>query len=164
MIYQTTKEILEALSPFISENDVSITAETHEKEDGSGTENGDKVVIDANNNVWFEVFENEIVLFYFTDHEHFDDYMSKPKDNEPDYIERAKDFLKRLFTLRLKKTETVKGKDMLRVEYAFSDKDGNEEFLGGTWKMIDDGDKRQEVEISEWIFDKAEKRFIKLKQ
>ena len=46
MIYKTTKEILESLSPFISENDVSVTNEEHEKEDGSGKEIGDKVVID----------------------------------------------------------------------------------------------------------------------
>ena len=115
MIYKTTKEILESLSPFISENDVSVSNEEHEKEDGSGKEIGDKVIIDKENNVWFEVFENEIVLFYFTDHEHFDDYMAPPKDGEPNYIQRATDFLKRLFTLRLKKTETVKGRDMLRV-------------------------------------------------
>ena len=38
MIYKTTKEILESLSPFISENDVSVSNEEHEKEDGSGKE------------------------------------------------------------------------------------------------------------------------------
>lgn len=88
MIYKTTKEILESLSPFISENDVSVSNEEHEKEDGSGKEIGDKVIIDKENNVWFEVFENEIVLFYFTDHEHFDDYMAPPKDGEPNYIQK----------------------------------------------------------------------------
>ena len=108
MIYKTTKEILESLSPFISENDVSVTNEEHEKEDGSGKEIGDKVIIDKENNVWFEVFENEIVLFYFTDHEHFDDYMAPPKDGEPNYIQRATDFLKRLFTLRLKRRRRSK--------------------------------------------------------
>ena len=43
MIYKTTKEILESLSPFISENDVSVSNEEHGKEDGSGKEIGDKV-------------------------------------------------------------------------------------------------------------------------
>ena len=44
MIYKTTKEILESLSPFISENDVSVSNEEHEKEDGSGKEIGDKLL------------------------------------------------------------------------------------------------------------------------
>ena len=75
MIYGITKQILDALSPFLSEEDVEITAEKHILDDGSAPEYGDKVILDKENNVWFEVFENEIVLFYFTDHEHFDDYM-----------------------------------------------------------------------------------------
>lgn len=161
MIYSTTRKILEELSPFISEDGLEATEELHEKEDGSGTETGDKIFLDKKNNVWFEVFENEIVLFYFTDHEHFDDYMTPPADGEPNYIERATDFLKRLLSLRLKKTDTVKGSDMLRVEYAFIDGDGNEEFLGGTWKMINDGDSRPQVEVSVWKFDGNKNRFEK---
>ena len=66
--------------------------------------------------------------------------------------------MKRLFTLRLKKTETVKGRDMLRVEYAFESPDG-EEFLGGTWKMINDGGSRKEVATTVWAFDGEKKRF-----
>ena len=82
MIYGITKQILDALSPFLSEEDVEITAEKHILDDGSAPEYGDKVILDKENNVWFEVFENEIVLFYFTDHEHFDDYMERPRDGE----------------------------------------------------------------------------------
>ena len=69
--------------------------------------------------------------------------------------------MKRLFTLRLKKTETVKGSDMLRVEYAFESSDG-EDFLGGTWKMINDADSRREVETTVWAFDGEKKRFARV--
>ena len=159
MIYGITKQILDALSPFLSEEDVEITAEKHILDDGSAPEYGDKVILDKENNVWFEVFENEIVLFYFTDHEHFDDYMERPRDGEPDYVERATDFLQRLFTLELRKTETVAGNDMLKVEYAFVSPDGSAEFLGGTWKQIADAEPRNEVCVSTWKFDKAQKKF-----
>ena len=107
MIYGITKQILDALSPFLSEEDVEITAEKHILDDGSEPEYGDKVILDKENNVWFEVFEN----------------------------------------------------DMLKVEYAFVSPDGSAEFLGGTWKQIADAEPRNEVCVSTWKFDKAQKKF-----
>ncbi len=120
MIYKTTKRNFESLSPFISENDVSVSNEEHEKKRTEAAKKSEiKLLSTKENNVWFEVFENEIVFCsIFTDHEHFDDYMAPPKDGEPNYIQRATGFLKRLFTLRrLKKNGDGQRQGYVRVEY-----------------------------------------------
>ena len=54
------------------------------------------------NNVSFEVLDNEIIVFYFTDHYHFEDYSSELEEGEDDYIKRAKDFLIELFENQIK--------------------------------------------------------------
>ena len=75
------------------------------------------------------MLENEIVFCSIsTDHEHFDDLsMAPPKDGEPNYIQRATGFLKRLFTLRPeKKRGDGQRQGYVRVEYAFESPDGEE--------------------------------------
>ena len=96
MQFQTTSEILEVLKPYLGNANVSI--------------NDDFVMIDEKNHVGFDVMENEIIVFYFTDHMHFEDYTSELEEGEDDYIKRAKDFLIELLTYTIRHDEFFKGK------------------------------------------------------
>ena len=68
----------------------------------------DSVTIDEENHVGFEVFDNEIIFFYFTEHCHFEDYTSDLEDDEPDYTERAKAFLSICFRVKLRSKNNIK--------------------------------------------------------
>ncbi len=89
-------------------------------------------MLDNNNNVGFKVFDNEITVFYFTDHCHFEDYTSEPKEME-DYIQRAKDFLVELFENKIKHIESYKGKALSVENYYIVYSDSTEKRIGGIW-------------------------------
>ena len=95
MNYETTKELLEVIDQYIENANITISTEN---EDWKGKKyESDFVTIDEKNNVGFELFDNEIIVFYFTDHCHFEDYSSDLEDGDDDYIKRAKDFIVKLF-------------------------------------------------------------------
>ena len=64
MNFKTTSILLEELKPYLENCVIDIS---------SDEENiTDLVTIDDKNRVAFEVFENEIIVFFFTDHRHFE--------------------------------------------------------------------------------------------
>ncbi len=77
----------------------------------------DHVTIDAKNKVGFGVFENEIIVFYFTSHCHFKNQSSKLQDGERDYIEHAKIFLTNLFVCKIQHILFYKGKTLSREKH-----------------------------------------------
>lgn len=132
MNYDITNEILEALKPYIG--NANITLSTENKDWKNRDYNSDFVTIDKKNHIAFEVFENEIIVFYFSDHCHFEDYSSELRAEQPPFHERAKDFLLELFQYPIRHVEIFKGKTLSSEKYFLLYHDGREdECIGNTW-------------------------------
>lgn len=127
--FEITKNILDTLSPYINAEKVSISTEN---KDWKGNPcKSDFVTIDSTNNVGFEVFGNEIIVFYFTDHHHF------YAEEESAFPTCAIEFLTQLFTTRLRCIETYKGKKLVKDYYYFVYDNKDDQPLGGTfWSLI----------------------------
>lgn len=131
MNFEITTELLETIKSYIEKANTTIATEN---KDWKGRNyKSDFVTIDEKNNVGFEVFDNEIIVFYFTDHYHFEDYSSELQDGDDNYIKRAKDFLNELFENQIKYIEIYKGKKLATEKYYFIYSDNTEERIGGTW-------------------------------
>ena len=131
MNYETTKELLEVIDQYIENANITISTEN---EDWKGEKyESDFVTIDEKNIVGFEVFDNEIIVFYFTDHCHFEDYTSDLEDGDDDYIKRAKDFIIKLFENKIKYVQIYKGKKLASEKYYIIYSGNNEEQIGDTW-------------------------------
>ncbi len=131
MNFEVTNELLEILKPF-TENAI-MTVSTENTDCKGRKYKSDFVTIDKENNVGFEVLDNEIIAFYFTDHYHFEDYSSELEEREDDYIKRTKDFLIELFEYRIKYIEIYRGKTLATEKYYIVYSDETEERIGGTW-------------------------------
>jgi hypothetical protein len=130
MNYIITNELFGVIKPY-TEN-VNITIST-ENIDWKGEKyKSDFVTIDEKNNFGFEVFDNEIIVFYFTDHCHFEDYTSDLEDGNDDYIKRAKDFIIKLFENKIKYVQIYKGKKLVAEKYYIIYADNKEEEIGNT--------------------------------
>ena len=132
MNFETTSELLEILKPY-TENAV-IDVSTDNVDGHNLNYKSEVVIIDGSNHVGFEVSENEVIVFYFTDHYHFEDYTSELQEGEENYIERAKQFLKELFEYKIRHIEYYKGKTISSEKYFVMYPDGREdECIGGAW-------------------------------
>lgn len=157
MNFETTSILLEAIKPYIKNATIDITTEN--KDWRNRNYKSDYVNIDAKNHVGFEVFENEVIAFYFTDHSHFEDYSSELQDGEENYIERATAFLKVLLEHKIRHVEYYKGKILSSEKYFMMYHDGREdECIGNTWfglsKFINPFGKRTMRSMT-WQFDKS---------
>lgn len=123
----------------------------------------DLVWIDKKHNVGFEAFDNEIIVFYFTDHEHFEDYTSEPEEGEAKYVERALEFLKELLICPVRHVEYYKGRTLAKEKYFFIKENGEEEYFGGTWfglsSFINPFAKKSMQSIT-WLFDRKKGEFV----
>ena len=126
MNFQTTSDLLEVIKPYTENAMISVTSE-------GGNFESNLVTIDGKNHVGFEVLDNEIIAFYYTDHYHFEDYSSDLEAGEDDYIKRAKDFLIQLFENQIKYVEVYKGKKLAAEKYYIIYSDNTEERIGATW-------------------------------
>ena len=131
MNFEITNELIDTIKPY-TEN-VTVKISTDNKDWKGRDYKSDFVTIDEKNNVGFEVFDNEIIVFYFTDYYHFEDYSSELEDGEDDYIKRAKDFLIELFENQIKYIEIYRGKKLATEKYYLVYSDNSEERIGGTW-------------------------------
>ncbi len=155
--FETTEILLDELKPYIGKSIVNISTEN--KDWRNCNCKSDLVTIDATNHIGFEVFDNEIIAFYFTDHNHFEDYSSELQDGQEDYIKRAKSFLKELFEYKIRHVEYYKGKSLYSEKYFVIYRDGREdECIGHTWfgfsKLINPFGKKS-VSSTTWQFDKS---------
>ena len=133
MNYKTTEKILDVLQPICDLSSISVSIENN---DWRGRPyKSDYVTIIKRHNIGFEVFDNEIIAFYFTDHCHFEDY-SSTTENDEDYVTRAIDFLTRLFTLPVRYNKVTKGNKVKREEYFFVLQNGQEESMAGPWVRL----------------------------
>ncbi len=157
MNFETTSILLDVIQPYIENSTVEITTEN--KDWRNRNYKSDFVSIDIKNHVGFEVFDNEVIVFYFTDHSHFEDYSSELQEGEDDYIERAKSFLKELFEYKIRLIEYYKGKTLSSEKYFIMYHDGREdECIGNTWyglsKFINPFGKKS-MRSTTWQFDKS---------
>lgn len=161
MNFKTTSWLIEELKPYIKHE--AITVNLNSKDLKKRDYKSDYVIVDKSNNVGFEVLDNEIIVFYFSDRYHFEDYSSQLQEGEDDYTKRARDFLTKLFTTRLRHLEIYKGKRLSSEKYYFIYDDKDDEYIGGTWfgikKFISPFAKKA-VKSSTWIYDKQKGIFI----
>ena len=162
MNFEITNELIDTIKPYTENATVTISTENN---DWKGRAyKSDFITIDDKNNVGFEVFDNEIIVFYFTDHYHFEDYSSELEDGDDDYIKRAKFFLIELFENQIKYIEIYKGKKLATEKYYLIYSDNTEERIGGTWwgleRFLNPFAKKVE-KITIYKFDKANGCFDK---
>lgn len=155
--FETTSVLFEVLKPYIENSVIDISTDNTDWHNRSYK--ADFVTIDAKNHVGFEVFDNEVIAFYFTDHYHFEDYSSELQDAEDNYIERAKSFLKELFEYKIRHVEYYKGKALYSEKYFIMYHDGREdECIGNTWfgisKFINPFGKKS-MHSTTWQFNKS---------
>lgn len=128
--YIQTRELLDAISPFYGVDAIVVSTENL---DWRGEKyKSDLVTLVEEHNIGFEVLDNEIIIFYFQDHVHFEDYSSELEDGEPNYVVRAKEFLVNLFTREIRIEEYYKKNELVRDSYYFIMPDGDE-YIGGTF-------------------------------
>ena len=162
MNFEITNDLINTIKPYTENAAITIFSDN---KDWKGRDyKSDFVTIDEKNNVGFEVLDNEIIVFYFTDHYHFEDYSSDLKDGDDDYIKRAKDFIINLFANQIKYIEIYKGKKLATEKYYFVYLDNTEECIGGTWwglkRFLNPFVKKTE-RITIYKFDKANGYFNK---
>lgn len=158
MNYNTTQILLDTVKPYFDIENIKITTENTDWKDRPYK--SDFVTLIENQDVGFEVFDNEIIVFYFTDHTHFEDYSSDLNEGDPDYVQRAKEFLKQLFTLPIRKYDIFKGKKLSCDKYYFVLSDGTEDFIGGTlYKLCRflNPFRKKRTEITTWQYDTDKK-------
>lgn len=124
MNYEVTNELINELKSYITSENIKIITDDKDK--------SDYVIIDEKNNVGFEVMENEIIVFFFTDHRHFNTYSTNSQDNNNDYIKQAKIFLSELFSYEIKHIEIYKGKKLTSEKHFIIYPDNRAPFDLGT--------------------------------
>jgi len=129
MNYDITQLLLDAISLYC---DLSCITVSTENKDWKGRHYlSDVVTLVEKNNVRFEVFDKEIIVSYFTDHVHFEDYSFELKDGEPNFVIRVKEFLVQLFSLPVRHMEVYKGTKLIYEKYFFVKTNNEEECISG---------------------------------
>lgn len=90
----------------------------------------DFIILDKENNIGFEAFADEVSVFYFKEHQHFNNYTNDDKTDLA-YIDWAVELLIDIFTCEIKHIEVFKGKNLCCEEYYFL-RNGIFEKQGGT--------------------------------
>ncbi len=118
MNFEITQRLLKAIEPYTENCKINVSTE---QTDWLGRKyNSDFVTIDEKGDVCFEVLNNEIIMHYFTDHLHFNDYSLELEDGQPDFIERAEEFLTDLFTCEITHLRKFKGKYLISERYTLN--------------------------------------------
>lgn len=164
MNHETTNELIDAIQPHIKNSNIRIKTSN---KDWRGKEyRSDYILIDEDNNVGFEVFENEVIVYFFSNHHHLEDYTWTVEDGVPEYIARAKVFLVDLLTCTIRYEKTYKGKTLMEERYILVHEDGTEECPAGGCvhslliRLVPFLSKS--VETQEWRFDISKGGFVKL--
>ena len=163
MNYNTTSELLDIIRPFVEDRYILEPQNTTWR---LKKYISDLVTIDEENHVGFEVFDNEIIFFYFTEHCHFEDCTSDLEDDEPDYIERAKAFLVDLFSCKITQQKQYKGNTLISEKYIFTYPDGTTDCPDGPWihgilvRLVPFLPER--MEEKSWLFDKNKGCFTEI--
>ncbi|MBQ7817597.1 MAG: hypothetical protein IJ388_02210 [Oscillospiraceae bacterium] len=160
MNFDTTAALIEIVKPYTE--DILIDS-SMKKDYLRRNYQSDFVTVAKENNFGFEVFENEVIVFLFTDHYHFEDYTSELQEGQDDYVKRAKAFLKELFEVRIRHVECYKGKKLASEKYILMHDDGREEdCIGNTWYGLErflNPFAKKTMRSTTWQFDKSKGLF-----
>ena len=132
MNFEATKQLLDVVGRFIQIENINVQSDGNR--DWRGREyiaDYVEIIKEQPNRIGFEVVEEEIVIFFFTDHIHFEDYSSALNNDGPDYVARAIEFLKMLFTLPIERRYTTKGEKITRDASYFILSNGKRESCAG---------------------------------
>ena len=160
--YEVTKEILEALKLYIGNMDIKIA--TDNKDWKNRSYKSDFIEIDKKNNVGFEVLETEIIVYFFTEHQHFEDYTIDLSEGKDKYIVRAKDFLQELFQYKIYNTKYFKGNKLYSERYSIYYGDGRKDkdigyTINSLMTSMNPFGKKYEKNVV-WFFDKVKGCFV----
>lgn len=163
MNYTATKEILDVVSKYVDTSNLKVST-VNENWKGENYES-DFVEIIKENGISFEVFQGEIIVFFFNDHIHFYDIDDMYDVN---YLDRAKDFFDQLFTYEIVSEEYYKGKKLVYAKHGFINSDGMVNFDGytiiyGLFSLINPFLKKRNV-VTVWRFDRESKKFTEVKK
>lgn len=154
MNFQITQILLDTIKPYFDIDNIKLS--TNNKDWKGHPYQSDFVTLIEDQNVCFEVFNNEIIVSYFTVDTYFEDYSFDLNEGEHDYIQRAGEFLKQLFTLPIRKYDIYKGKKLSCNKYYLLLSDGTEEYVGGAWyglcRFLNPFPKKR-TEITTWQYD-----------
>ncbi|MCI9449754.1 MAG: hypothetical protein HFE30_05830 [Clostridiales bacterium] len=160
MNFNVTKILLDGLKPYFNIDNVKVS--TDNKNKNGRLNRSDFVTLIERQNFCFEVFDNEIIVAFFTEHTHFGDSFSLLNSGDPDYIQRAGAFLKQLFTCPIRKHDIYKGRKILCRKYYSLKSDSTEEYIGGSWyrlcSFINPFAKKR-AEVGTWQYDSAKNMF-----
>ncbi len=133
MNFESTQRLLDVVSNYVKTENISI--ESGDNKDWKGRKyiaDFVEIIKEEPNQISFEVTGEEIIIFFFNDHVHFDDYSSALDNNDADYVERAIEFLKKMFTLPIETRYTTKGDRIIRNESYFVLPNNEKESCVGT--------------------------------
>lgn len=120
MNFQATDKLIAVTNKYIKCDNYTIKTEGHKDYRGVDyTADYVEILNDTSNSVSFEVTENEIIIFFFSDHVHFSDYGLEVEEDEPDYIDRAVEFFENLFTPPIERKYIIKGNKVVRDKSYF---------------------------------------------
>jgi hypothetical protein len=168
--YSLTNYLLDKISPYIDTDSVQIKTESTDWE--GKKYQSDWVTIMEEPHISFEVFgeKDEIIVFFFTAHEHFDNY-NTPTDDESendegddtgntDYIESAASFLINLLTLPIRCRKKYDRKSQTDERYYFVHPKEEELIYDGFLEgIIPNPFGRKTKETITWRFNKETGRF-----
>lgn len=118
MNYIATKELIDVISQYMDISDFDIVTEN---ENWKGEKYiSDYVDVIKEHGIGFEVLEGEIIVFFFGDHIHFYEF----DDDGDTYVQRAKEFVGRLFCSKVVREEYYKGKTLVYDKHGFVNSDG----------------------------------------
>jgi len=132
MNFQDTQDLIDAIKPYCDLSTLSISIDNKDWRGRSYT--SDLVRILEKHHVGFEVYDIEIIIFYFDDHIHFEDWISGDITDRS-YVARAKEYLVKLFTLPIQKVEVYKGRKLMRFKYRFIQPNNTEAHMAGTTSL-----------------------------
>ncbi len=162
MNFEITNELINTIKPYTENVTIKIFGEN--KDWKHRNYKSDFVTIDENNNVGFEVFENEIIVYFFSEHHHFEDYSSSVDEGEPTFVDRFEEFLNDLFSCVIRCEKQYKGKVLISERYVFVHEDQTEDCPAGVWvhalliRLIPFLRKR--IEYTLWKFDAQKGIFV----
>lgn len=163
MIFETTKTLTDTVCKYVPLEKLNVKSDTFKNYFGA-EHDADFVEIstESSNTFSFEVSENEIIIFFFNDHIHFEDYTFDLDDSETDYVQRADEFLNKLFTLPIELHSTFKGNKNVSSENFFITENGRESCAGKTVCSagIKNILKKKTKRIETKIFDRTLAKFV----
>ena len=117
MNFIATERIIDFTDKFIPKSQYIVQTEGHKDYLGrSYTADYVEIIEQSPYHIAFEVVENEIIIFYFGDHIHFEDYSSELEEGMPNYVDRAIEFLEMLFRYPIERRYTSKGNKVVLDE------------------------------------------------